>query len=98
MPSQYDLECQWISNEGIPGVEFRHGDIVTIKSGEHAGVRAHVISLRTLETEPLYGVVFPPDEQFAWQYQQDLEGTATNSGATLILKKHGEPDKRSSPR
>ena len=98
MPTQYELECEWITPEGIPGVEFRYGDFVTIKTGEHAGVKAQVITLRSTEPEPKFGVVFPPNETFAWMRQQDLESTGTNSGATLILKKSGEPDRRSSPR
>jgi hypothetical protein len=96
MPTQYDLECRWISSEGIPAVEFRYGDIVKIKAGDHAGFEAQVISLYATEPEPLYGVTFPPNEKFAWIRQQDLEGTGTNSGATLILKKRGEPDRKSS--
>ena len=98
MPTQYDLECEWITREGIPGVEFRYGDIVTIKTGEYAGVTAQVITLFSAEPEPKYGVVFPPNETFAWVRQQDLESTGTNSGATLTLKKPGEPPRGSSPR
>jgi hypothetical protein len=95
MPSQYDLESRWINRDGIPRVEFRYGDFVTIKTGEHAGVTAQVIALYSTEPEPKYGVVFPPNEKFAWMRQQDLENTGTNSGATLTLMKPGEPPKRS---
>ena len=98
MPTQYELECEWISPEGTPGVEFRYGDFVTIKTGEYAGVKAQVITLRATKPEPEYGVVFSPNENFAWVLQQNLESTGTNSGATLVLEKAGEPDKISSPR
>jgi len=98
MPTQYDLECQWITGDGIPGVQFRYGDIVTIKTGEHAGVTAQVISLSSTEPEPKYGVVLPPNEKFVWMSQRDLESTGTNSGATLTLMKPGEPPRSSSPR
>jgi hypothetical protein len=98
MATQYDLESQWITSEGIAGVEFRYGDIVRIKNGEHAGVTARVIALFSTEPEPKYGVVFPPQETFAWVEQKDLESTGANSGATITLIKHGEPPKTSPPR
>ena len=98
MPTQYDLESRWMTSEGIPGVDYRYGDTVRIKTGNHAGATGEVIALYSIEPEAKYGIALPPNEKFVWVLQQDLEGTGSNSGKTLTLIKRGEPPRQSSPR
>jgi hypothetical protein len=89
-PTQYQLESQWITKEGIPGVSYRFSDLVRITSGEHSGQTAEVIALLSIEPQPTYGVVLPPNEKFLVLAQYDLEGTGTTAGRTLILHEPGE--------
>ena len=89
-PTQYQLESEWITAEGIPGVRYRFSDIVRIKSGEYLGQPAEVITLLSIDPEPTYGVVLPPDEKFVVFPQHDLESAGTTAGRKLILHKPGE--------
>ena len=85
--SQYELEKQWLTVEGIPGVSFRFSDLVRIKSGEHSGETAEVIAIISVEPEPVYVVVLPPNEKSVVLSQQGLEPTESNAGRTLLLHK-----------
>lgn len=67
--SQYKLESRWVTAEGIAGVNYRFGDLVRIKSGEHSSKTAEVIALLALEPEPMYGVTLPPNENF-WFFRK----------------------------
>jgi hypothetical protein len=95
--TQYELESNWISAEGMPGVNCRYGDIVRIKTGEHAGETGEVIALLSIEPAPTYGVVLPPDEKFVVVFQNDVETTGLNSGGTLTLVKPYEQPRTSTP-
>ena len=83
--TQYELESRWITTEGIPGVSYRYGDLVRIKSGECSGETAQIIALLSLEPEPSYGMTLPPDEKFVVLSQSELESTGENTGSTLYL-------------
>jgi hypothetical protein len=96
--TQYDLESRWITAGGIPGVNYHYGDIVRIKTGEHAAETAEVIALLDVDPEPKYGIVLPPNEKFVVMSQNDLESTGSNSGGKLIMVKPGEPSKTSTRR
>ena len=52
--NQRELDDLWFSSRPIPGVAFRLDDSVLIKSGEHAGEFAAVISLVSLGPTPTY--------------------------------------------
>jgi len=97
MPTQYDLERAWTASAGIPGVNYRYGEIVRIKMGDHVGQTGEVIALFAIDPEPKYGIVLPPNEKFVWVVQSDLESTGVNSGGTLTLIKPGEAPQRSTP-
>jgi hypothetical protein len=81
--SQYELENRWLTAEGIAGVNYRFSDQVRIKSGEHSGEIAEVIALISVEPEPVYVVVLPPNEESVLLPQQALEATGRNAGRTL---------------
>jgi hypothetical protein len=85
--TQYDLERRWITADGIPGVSYRFSDLVRIRSGEYSGQAAEVISLITLEPEPVYMVVLPPNERSVVLRQSELEPTGASGGRTLQLVK-----------
>src|SRR5437870_4311246 len=89
-PTQYQIESQWITADGIPDVRYRFSDIVRIKSGEYSGQTAEVITLLSIDPEPTYGVVLPPDEKFVVFPQHDLESTGSTAGRNLIRHKPGE--------
>jgi hypothetical protein len=97
-PTQYDLESAWITSEGIPGVSYRYGDIVRVRTGERAGETGEIIALHSIHPEPNYGIVLPPNEKFVWMLQHDLESAGSNSGRTLTLIKPGEKPRTSTPR
>ncbi len=88
--TQYELESRWITTEGIPGVSYRFSDLLRIKSGEHSGQTAEVISLISLEPEPIYMVVLPPDEESEVLPQSELEPTGLSGGRTLKLMAPGQ--------
>ena len=52
----FDLEELWVSVHGIPDVDFRFGDSVRVKDGEHAGDLGSVVALLAVAPTPLYGV------------------------------------------
>jgi len=83
--TQYELESRWVTAESFPGVIYRYSDLVSIKSGEHAGQTAEVIALLSLEPEPMYGLTLPPDEKFVVLPQSELEPTGSTAGGTLKL-------------
>ena len=58
--TQYELETLWITPEGMPGVSYRFSDLVRIKSGDYSGKTGEVISLISVEPEPVYMVEFSP--------------------------------------
>lgn len=88
-PTQYELESRWITAQGISGVDLRFSDLVRIKSGEHSGQIAEVISLVSIEPQPVYVVVLPPNEKSAMLPQSELEPTGSNGGRTLRLMPPG---------
>ena len=83
--TQYELESQWITQEGIPGVNYRFSDLVRILSGEYSGQTAEVISLISIEPEPVYVVVLPPNEKSVVLPQRELEATGASVGRRLTL-------------
>jgi hypothetical protein len=78
--TQYELESRWVTPEGISGVSYRFSDLVRIKSGAYSGQTAEVISLISLEPEPLYMVVLPPNEKSVVLPQSELEPTGSTGG------------------
>jgi hypothetical protein len=84
--TQYELESRWVTAEGIPRVSYCFSDLVGIKSGEYSGQTAEVIALLSVEPEPVYGVVLPPDEKFAVLPQSENEPTGSSTGRTLELR------------
>jgi hypothetical protein len=86
--SQYELESRWITPEGIAGVLYRFSDLVRIRSGEYAGQTGEVIALLSIDPEPFYMVVLPPNEKSVVLPQQELESAGSNAGRTLELKKN----------
>jgi len=90
MPTQYELESRWITDEGIPGVNYRFSDLVRIRAGDYEGQTAEVIALLSIDPEPKYGVILPPNEQFLMLSQQELEFTGRSTGRTLSLRRPGE--------
>jgi hypothetical protein len=78
--TQYELESRWVTPEGISGVSYRFSDLVRIKSGEYSGQTAEVISLISLEPEPLYMVVLPPNEKSVVLPESELEPTGSTGG------------------
>jgi hypothetical protein len=78
--TQYELESRWVTPEGISGVSYRFSDLVRIKFGEYSGQTAEVISLISLEPEPLYMVVLPPNEKSVVLPQSELEPTGSTGG------------------
>ena len=89
--TQYELESQWITEEGIAGVSYRFSDLVRITAGEYSGQTAKVIALLSVEPEPVYMVVLPPAEQSVVLPQRDLEPTGATAGRTLKLKIRNPP-------
>ena len=90
MPTQYELESRWITQEGVPGVSYRFSDIVRIKAGDYRGQTAEVIALLSIDPEPKYGVILPPHEKFVMLSQEELEFTGRNTGRTLSVRMPGE--------
>ena len=88
--TQYELESRWITSEGVAGVSYRFSDLVVIKSGEYSGQTAEVISLLSLEPEPIFIVVLPPNEKSVVLPQSKLEPTGSNLGRTLKLMPPGQ--------
>ena len=89
--TQYELESRWITAEGIPGVSYRFSDRVRIKSGEYSGQTAEVISLMSIEPEPIYVVeIFPPYGKSVVLPQSELEPTGSTAGRTLKLMPPGQ--------
>jgi hypothetical protein len=89
-PTQYDLESQWITPEGIPGVAHRFSDLVQINSGEYSGQTGEIIALISAHLEPVYGVVLPPDEKFVIVPERELDSTGSNAGRKLVVRPPGE--------
>ena len=87
--TQYELETLWIAPEGVPGVSYRYSDLVRIKSGDYSGKTAEVISLISIEPEPIYVVVLPPNKKSAVLPQSELEPTGLSGGGTLKLMPPG---------
>ena len=88
--NQYELETRWISPEGIPGVNYRFGDLVVIKLGEYSGQTREVISLISIDPEPTYVVVNAADDKSIVRRQSELEATGTSTGRTLKLVPPGQ--------
>lgn len=88
--SQYEIESQWITPGGIPGVAFRFGDIVRLKKAEFSDELFVVIALVSLSPTPMFGVTRLPDEKYVTALQEELESTGRSTGRKLIIKKPGE--------
>lgn len=89
-PTQYDLESRWITAEGIPDVAYRFSDLVQIKSGEYSGQTGEIIALISVQSEPVYGVVLPPNEKFVIVPERELDPTGSNAGRKMVLRPPGE--------
>jgi hypothetical protein len=83
--SHYELESRWVTEAGIPGVDFGFSDLVRIKSGQYAGQAAEVISLLSIEAEPLYMVEIASNGKSVALSQSDLDPTGRSAGRTLEL-------------
>ena len=88
--TQYELESRWITSEGVAGVSYRFSDLVVIKSGEYSGQTAEIISLLSLEPEPMFMIVLPPNEKSVVLPQSQLQPTGSNLGRTLRLMPPGQ--------
>jgi hypothetical protein len=88
--TQYELESQWITTEGIPGVNCRFSDIVRIIVGEYSGQTGEVISLISVEPEPIYVVELPGNGKSVVLNQSGLEPTGSTVGRTLKLMPPGQ--------
>jgi hypothetical protein len=89
--TQFELESRWITTEGIPGVNCRFSDIVRIIAGEYSGQTAEVISLISIEPEPIYVVeIFPPYGKSVVLPESGLEPTGSTVGRTLKLMPPGQ--------
>ena len=84
--SQYELESQWITPEGVAGVIYRFGDTVLLTTSERAGQSGVVVALLSTKPEPTYVVEFP-DGRSATAAQGGLQSTGSSSGRTLHLRK-----------
>lgn len=94
-PTQYELENRWITPEGIPHVAYRFSDLVQIKSGEHSGKTGEIIALISVQPEPVYGVVLPPNEKFVVVPERELEATGSSAGRKLVAHPPGEDGPKS---
>ncbi len=83
--SQYDLESQWLTAEGIGGVNIRYGDVVRVKKPDYRDQLFVVISLMALTPTPTFGVTRSTDEHFLIVSQEELVPTGVNSGRKLTL-------------
>ena len=88
--TQYELESRWITAEGIPGVSYRFSDLVRIKSGEYSGQTVEVIALISIEPEPIFVVVLPPNEKSVVLPQSELEATGSTGGRSLLIMPPGQ--------
>jgi len=88
--SQYEIESQWITPDGIAGVAFRFGDIVRLKKAEFSDELFVVIALVSLSPTPMFGVTRLPDEKYVTALQEELESTGRSTGRKLVIKKPGE--------
>ena len=88
--SQFENESQWITADGIPGVEFRYGDIVRVRKAACSDELFVVIALVSLDPQPMFGVTRLPDEKYVTALQEELESTGRSSGRRLVIKKPGE--------
>lgn len=93
--TQYDLECQWITDEGIHGVDICYGEQVRVKRPEHRDDEFIVIALLSLNPTPTFGVTRTTDEHFLVVSQEELEATGVSSDRKLVLHKPGEKPKYS---
>ena len=83
--TQLELETLWIKPEGIEGVNYRYGDLVSVKAGKHTGLKGVVIALFSLEVEPFY-LLELPDGKSIGVHQAELGETERNTGRTLIIR------------
>jgi len=88
--TEYELESRWITPQGIPEVAYRFSDLVQIKSGEHSGQTGEIIALISVQPEPVYGVVLPPNEKFVVVPERELTPTGSSTGRKLEVRLQGE--------
>ena len=84
--TQYELESQWITTEGIAGVTYRFGDIVLLTAGERTEQSGVVVALLSTTPEPTYVVEFS-DRRSVVAPQGELQSTGSSSGRTPHLRK-----------
>ena len=68
----------------------RFSDIVRIIAGEYSGQTAEVISLISIEPEPVYVVELPRNGKSVVLHQSGLEPTGSTVGRTLKLMPPGQ--------
>jgi hypothetical protein len=72
--NQYELEELWVKGS-LPGLDYRFGEMVLIKRGEHADEVARVVALIRIDPTPVYVVEFQAGNN-AVSEQADLERAA----------------------
>lgn len=55
-----DLGQAFLNHEAIDGVVFAHNDYVHILQGKHAGKSGSLVTVRSLEPEPLFIIELEP--------------------------------------
>lgn len=81
--TQYDLETQWITPEGVDGVDFRFGDVVRVNKDELRDELYEVVALVSVTPKPLFIVTRVTDERSLTVLQEDLESVGENTGRKL---------------
>jgi hypothetical protein len=74
--TERDLESRWTTPEGIPGVNFRFGDMVQVCSGDEAGQTARVVALLSVEPTPQYVLEFMSTGESLRVIQREIERSA----------------------
>ena len=69
--TQYELELLWVKG-ALPGVAYRPGNKVRLKTGERAGEVGRIVSLLTIVPQPDYIIEYP-DGRSKRAVESDIE-------------------------